>query len=50
MQKVQEAVALLFNDDNTLSETLTTSMPNKEELQNSSQTILSPKITSEKNR
>ncbi|MCX2955452.1 hypothetical protein ACMBCQ_00100 [Candidatus Phytoplasma citri] len=48
MQKVQEAVALLLNDGNTLSETLTTSMSNKEELQNNSQTILSPKITSEK--
>ncbi|QYC31383.1 hypothetical protein HGD80_00475 [Paulownia witches'-broom phytoplasma] len=48
MQKVQEAVALLLNDGNTLSETLTTSMPNEEELQNNSQTILSPKITSEK--
>ncbi|OIJ44913.1 hypothetical protein [Rice orange leaf phytoplasma] len=48
MQKVKEAVALLLNDDNTLSETLTTSMSNKEELQNNSQTILSPKITSEK--
>ncbi|WP_069028439.1 hypothetical protein [Maize bushy stunt phytoplasma] len=48
MQKVKEAVELLLNDDNTLSETLTTSMSNKEELQNNSQTILSPKITSEK--
>nr|BAP76310.1 hypothetical membrane protein P38 [Mulberry dwarf phytoplasma] len=48
MQKVQEAVALLLNDGNTLSETLTTSMSNKEDLQNNSQTILSPKITSEK--
>ncbi|BAD04374.1 conserved hypothetical protein [Onion yellows phytoplasma OY-M] len=48
MQKVQEAVELLLNDGNTLSETLTTSMSNKEELQNNSQTILSPKITSEK--
>ncbi|WP_227806964.1 hypothetical protein [Mulberry dwarf phytoplasma] len=48
MQKVQEAVALLLNDGNTLSETLTTSMSNKEDLQNNSQTILSPKITNEK--
>ncbi|MFT2804902.1 hypothetical protein [Candidatus Phytoplasma asteris] len=48
MKKVQEAVELLLNDGNTLSETLTTSMSNKEELQNNSQTILSPKITSEK--
>lgn len=48
MQKVQEVVAPLLNDGNTLSETLTTSMSNKEELQNNSQTILSPKITSEK--
>ncbi|GFZ75234.1 hypothetical protein HPP_1920 [Hydrangea phyllody phytoplasma] len=48
MEKVQEAVALLLNDGNTLSEKLTTSMSNKEGLQNNSQTILSPKITSEK--
>lgn len=48
IQKVKEAVELLLNDGNTLSETLTTSMSNKEELQNNSQTILSPKITSEK--
>ncbi|QBF23870.1 hypothetical protein ['Catharanthus roseus' aster yellows phytoplasma] len=50
MKKVREAVELLLNaEGSTLSETLTTSMSNKEEeLQNNSQTILSPKITSEK--
>ncbi len=48
MQKVHEAVTLLLTEDITLSdETFTNSISNKEELQNNSQTILSPKITSE---
>ncbi|WP_341833495.1 hypothetical protein [Candidatus Phytoplasma asteris] len=48
VKRVKEAVTLLLSDSNTLSEKITTSMSNEEELPNNSQTILTPKITNEK--